>query len=351
MRAGILTFTDGTNYGQRLQNLAVQKILQENGYEVETFRIRRPDYGVLPLIKRSIKSVMYIKEVKQEKKREHAFKQFNDKYISFYRKEIYSGMDTDEIEQRFDIVIAGSDQVWNPLSAWVADINFLTFVQKEKRMSIAASFAVDEIPENKKEPFRKNLNGIDRITLREYEGAQIVMKLCGRKVPVILDPTLIVDKDYWTKIARKPEIKLPDKYVVKFFLGEISYDDEITSWASIQKFKVIDLKKGTIWYYTAPDEFLYIIQHASFVFTDSYHGTIFSILAHVEFRNYSRKGQDFSMESRFNTLYQMLHIKPESARNPIIKFNTINYEMIDEELEKRKKDSIKILKDMFANRG
>ena len=81
MRAGIVTFTDGTNYGQRLQNLAVQKILQENGYEVETFRIRRPDHGVISLIKRSIKSVIHIKEVRQEKKREHAFKYFNNKYI------------------------------------------------------------------------------------------------------------------------------------------------------------------------------------------------------------------------------------------------------------------------------
>lgn len=349
MRAGILTFTDGTNYGQRLQNLAVQKILQDNGYEVETFRIRNPDYGVFPLIKRSLKSIMHIKEVRQEQKRNRAFKQFNNKYISFYQKEIYSGMDCNEIEKRFDIVVAGSDQIWNPLSAWVSDINFLTFVKRKKRMSIAASFAVDDIPENKKEIFQKYLNGIDRITLREYEGAQILMKLCGRKVPVILDPTLIVDKNYWSSIARKPEKKLPDKYIVKFFLGESTYDEEIRNWASTQNFKVIDLEKGSTWYDTAPDEFVYIIQHASFVFTDSYHGTIFSILSHVEFRNYPRKGQDFSMESRFNTLYEMLNIDPESVRSPAINFGSINYKVIDEELKKSKEYSVKILKHMFEN--
>lgn len=349
MRAGIVTFTDGTNYGQRLQNLAVQKILQENGYEVETFRIRRPDHGVISLIKRSIKSVIHIKEVRQEKKREHAFKYFNNKYISFYHREIYSGMNNDEIEQRFDIVIAGSDQVWNPLSVWVTDINFLTFVQKEKRMSIAASFAVDTIPENKRELFKNYLNGIDKITLREYEGAKIIMQLCDREVPVILDPTLIVDRNYWKEIACKPELKLPDKYIVKYFLGENSYDNEINRWASIQGYKIIDLKKGTKWYYTAPDEFIYIIQHSSFVFTDSYHGSIFAILAHVQFRNYSRKGQGFSMESRFNTLYQILNIDPKSARNPAIEFDSINYEAIDHELDKRKNESIKILKNMLKS--
>lgn len=343
MRAGIVTFSDGTNYGQRLQNLAVQEILEKEQYEVYTFRLRRPDYGLVSMLKRTIKAVVKIKGSVCCERRKRRFKSFNKKYIHFYQNEIYSEMDASKINQQFDLVVVGSDQVWNPYSAWVTDVNFLQFVNPSKRMALAASFAVDEIPDNKREKYFQYINDIRFITVREHKGTEIIRQLCQREVPVVLDPTLMVSKTFWKRVARKPKRELPENYVVMYFLGEIMCEKDIEEWARETRQEIIKFDKTSPWYVTAPDEFIYIVQHANFVFTDSYHGTIFSILFHVEFRNFLRKDHDFSMQSRFETLYQLLGIKPEDALSIDLRNKKMNYESIDLKLQEAVDNSMRII--------
>ena len=85
---GIVTFTDGTNYGQRLQNLAVQCIFESMGHSVKTFVLRRPDYGVFNGIKRSIKCLLHLKSTTESFIRGAKFNRFNKQYLKFYTHRI-----------------------------------------------------------------------------------------------------------------------------------------------------------------------------------------------------------------------------------------------------------------------
>ena len=348
MRVGIVTFTDGTNYGQRLQNLAVQEILKSHGCDVCTFKIRRPDYGVFPFLKRNVKSIVHFSKFISERKRIKSFERFNRDYISFYEREIFSGMNSVNIQKEFDLVVAGSDQVWNPYSAWVTDVNFLQFIEPNKRMAVAASFSVDEIPDDKKDEYRRYLSNISRITVRESKGAEIIRRLCDREVPVVLDPTLLLPKVFWQGIARKPQKELPTKYIVSYFLGETVYQQEIKRWARVNERDIINLDVNSVWYNLAPDEFIYVIQHAELVLTDSYHGTIFAILFHVEFRNFPRKEQEFSMSSRFETLYKVLGIKSKEVASMDLNQKKFNFKEIDLKIMESKVNSIKVLESFIG---
>lgn len=347
MKVGIVTFTDGTNYGQRLQNLAVQEILKSHGYDVCTFKIRRPDYGLFSFLKRNIKSMAQFSEFIAERKRKKSFERFNREYIRFYEHEIFSGMNSEKIQKKFDLVVAGSDQVWNPYSAWVTDVNFLQFIEPDKRMAFAASFSVDEIPDDRKHEYRRYLCGISRIAVREFQGAEIIRYLCDREVPVVLDPTLLLPKLFWQSIARKPRKELPTKYVVSYFLGETVYRQEIEKWAKVNKREIINFDVNSAWHNLAPDEFIYVIQHAELVLTDSYHGTIFSILFHVEFRNFPRKGQEFSMSSRFETLYKLLGIKSKEVVSMDFNQKKFDFKEIDLKIMESKVYSIEVLDDFI----
>lgn len=341
---GILTFTDGTNYGQRLQNLAVQHILEAYGHNVKTFIIRRPDTGIFNASKRIVKSLFHPVSNYEECLRQKKFDFFNHKYIKFYKKKIYSGMDSTDIESEFDLVVAGSDQVWNPYSAWVNENNFLTFISEEKRASIAASFSIDTIPEEKKWTYEKYLNGIPRITVREFSAQKIIKDLCGKDVSVIMDPTIVVDISFWESILEKPKMRLPKKYVVDYVLGDNTEKKIIKEFASKHNIEIVSLNKGSKWYITSPTEFLYIIKNAEFVFTDSYHGTIFSILFEIPFKNILRKDSNVSMQSRFETLYHSLGICSEYVSSQ----NNINMEFdypnITKKVQEERKKSLKVIK-------
>lgn len=343
MNIGVVTFTDGTNYGQRLQNLAVQHIFEEYGHNVETFIIRRPDYGIKNFMKRTMKAAIHPASSFVEYCRQRAFGRFNNEYINFYRKKLYVGIDSTEIENEFDLVVAGSDQVWNPYSAWVSENNFLTFISNSKRASFAASFSIDDIPEDKKLLYKKYLDGIPKITVREIGAQRLIMSLCGKKVDVISDPTIIVGESFWETIMKEPKMSLPENYIVDYVLGSKTETNFIYQFASENNLEVVSLNKNSKWYVTSPADFLYIIKHAKFVFTDSYHGTIFSIIFKKPFRNILRKDANISMQSRFETLYSTLGIHKEFVLSHDNLHETFDYSSISQRIKEERIRSIRII--------
>lgn len=345
---GIVTFTDGTNYGQRLQNLAVQCIFESMGHSVKTFVLRRPDYGVFNGIKRSIKCLLHLKSTTESFIRGAKFNRFNKQYLKFYTHKIHTNYTKTNIDIDFDLVFAGSDQVWNPNSAWVTDVNFLTFVPSYKRAAIAASFSVTKIPEDRIREYKTFINEIPYITVRENSGACIIRDLCDRVVPVILDPTLIVDPDLWKSISKKPVRQLPKKYVVDYMLGNSVNDNVIKEWASKNGAEIVELKKGSQWYRTAPDEFLYILEHAEYIFTDSYHGTIFSIIFEKPFKNIVRQDNNISMHTRFETLYSSLGIEQQVVTSSDTNIN-VDYTNVTQRIQNERNRSLKIIRDIFRD--
>ena len=202
--AGIVTINDNNNYGNRLQNYAVQEFLKKENIQPLTLKNIPIKNGKDKYILRVLKN--YIKKILKKPSqifegRRKSFSEFNEN-IDFYEKEInaYS-----KISDQFDFFITGSDQVWNPNFGRLRDVDLLSFATPEQRISFSASFGISELPENSKKKAKKELEKFKAISVREDRGKEIVEELTGRKdVQVLVDSTMLLTSEEWDTVANKP---------------------------------------------------------------------------------------------------------------------------------------------------
>lgn len=337
----IVTMTEGFNLGNSLQNYALQKVLKELHFNPYTL-ISSDNYfhtnkSILTLFKKNtFKRIIgflinynnfrnYIFEISKKKL---IYKNF-DKYIQF--KQIKNS-DLALISSEFDFFIAGSDQIWNP-EYRVSNFDFLTFAPYHKRVAYAASFGIKNIPEHLKLKYKNWLEGIKHISVREEAGVDIIQELTDRKPELLVDPTLLLNKQEWINIMQKPSFQIPNKYILVYFLGKKdNYINEcIKKLSESRKIDIVDIfdKNNDYVYRIGPAEFIYLIANAEFVFTDSFHGTIFSIIFTKQFI-VAQRNEKIDMSSRLNTLLQRFalssrYIKDLNDYNNII--NTkVNFE-------------------------
>lgn len=318
MKMAIITLNGYFNYGNRLQNYALQQVLRiiaENRivetiwYEKYYLKINQK-FLTLKNMRRYIFNRHGFRKYVNNKGyildiiREYNFKKFNDKYInSVFDYEIKLNLN-----DRYDYFIVGSDQVWN------TDLKneFLQFADRNKRVAYAASFGVSEIKPDKVELVKKGLEGIDYISVRERAGAKIVKNLTGKDVPVLVDPTLLLTVEEWEKVMERPVWYRDEKYILVYFLSKLpdKIRNDIKDLAEKYKLKVIDLMdwKNIDYYCSPPSEFLYLIKNCSLMYTDSFHGTVFSILNKRPFVTCSREG-GINMDSRIDTLLSMFNLE------------------------------------------
>lgn len=239
--------------------------------------------------------------------REYNFKKFNDRYIN----SAFDYKIKKDLNNRYDYFIAGSDQIWNPY--WLKNsTEFLQFADRNKRIAYAASFGVSEIKPDKVEMVRRGLNGIDYISVREQAGAKIVKDLTGKDVPVLVDPTLLLTAEEWERVMERPSWYRDEKYILVYFLSKLpdKIKKDIQNLAEKYKLKIVDLmdKENIDYYCFPPSEFLYLIKNCSLMYTDSFHGTVFSILNKRPFVTFSREG-GMNMDSRIDTLLSMFNLQ------------------------------------------
>lgn len=306
MKAGIVTITNGYNYGNRLQNYAVQEALESVGIQAETiwkttnvFDMEAPRY----IHKLYIKRFLHYHLTKEED-RILNFHRFNKTYIKKSRYMIDEKVPA-ELEASYDYFIAGSDQVWNPYLEYCTEANFLTFTSSEKKIAISPSIAIDRMPEEKKREFAKWIKDFRLLSVREEKGAELIYQLNGRNAEVLCDPTLYLTAEQWRKIEKKPKIK-DEKYILTYFLGNCddAYQRRISALARKYELKIFELQSDEN-FGIAPDEFLYLIDHASCMCTDSFHGTVFSLIFHTPFMVFERRDNFKTMNSRLSTLLKM----------------------------------------------
>ena len=373
MKVAILTITDGANYGNRLQNYALQEVLKAMGHEVEA--IKRPTYrdkmGVALIeetIKICIKKCLGRKTGESYRQRKRNFARFNKNYVKFSKMSLSNNMAPKNAGELYDYFVCGSDQVWNARIRIVKEDlkNYLaSFAAPEKRIAYAASFGTNDVPAEDKALFSEQLKHFKAIGLREYTGLNIVQALSGREdSTVVLDPTMLLTTNQWSSIAQKPNFFSADEpYIVTYLLGgrETAISEYINKLAKRCQCRVINLENEFISesritepdaYKVAPDEFVWLIQNAQCVLTDSFHATVFAILFHKPFMVFERKATEHgnNMESRIETLlgkFDLLRFHDE------IDHPTKLPEMYDEEnvervLEKERKISVEFLKNALA---
>lgn len=315
---GITTITVDSNYGNRLQNYAVQSILENLGVESATVFYKKP---FIMILKNFVKILIgRSKLVPIHKKRDARFYRFNRKYFNIIRvKKLRLG----DLHDKLDNVVCGSDQIWNftfPFITDNTDLFFAKFVDPEKRIAFSASIGTDSIPEEHKQEFIDGINGMKAISVREERGRKIIKELTGRDVLVTVDPTLLLSRDEWKKIERMPSfVGEDDRYLLTYFLGGCSEEvrDYIEGVARANGLKVIDLYNEFLskpeienkkWFVADPGEFVWLIDHCRLLMTDSFHGCVFSIINEVPFRCFRRGGKAADMSSRMDTLFGKLNI-------------------------------------------
>lgn len=305
IKIGIVTFTYGDNYGQRLQNYAVQELLKGKGANVFTLRQPLPKYSV-PYRFRSFMMDLIHGDWGVKRKRHKSFSDFDATFIQYGESCPAKGECSPEI-RTYDAFVAGSDQIWSPYLSDPEGIMFLSFAGDAKRISLSASIAAPEIPAEKRYFYQKWLNKFDLISVRENNAGNIVKKLIGKDVPVLIDPTLMFDARQWSRIAKTPHYELPGSYALKYFLGSDSEKlYRFEAYCKREGLQIIDLCADKRFYSEGPSEFLYLIQHASLVATDSFHGSIFTLLFGIPLLLFDRNGSAYNMTDRFDTLAQKM---------------------------------------------
>lgn len=334
-RALIITLFDNVNYGNKLQNYAMQKILEDKGFICETGIYKeKPVFlskkGVL--LSKLPPITQKIKEKKKKHEKFEKIQEFSKKWIKTDKTE-YSFYDMSKFDhEKYDYIFVGSDQVWHNWTDTKEELDyfFLKFVPQNKRVCISPSFGFDEFPDEYIMKYKEGLMGFSMLSCREKSGCDLIKSLTGKNATLLIDPTLMLDKNSWDLLIEHPNIDIPEKYAVFYFLSSVPNFEKAIIREECEKkgYMIIDLMDINGRYYcSSPGEFLYYIKNADYIYTDSYHGSIFSIIYKKNFNIYTRKDNGGTkMNSRIYTLFDSLKIdKNVNERN----FGTINEKIIE----------------------
>ncbi len=287
MKIGIVTLYGNTNYGNRLQNYAIQEILKQRGYEVETLVVNKNTPK--DFLRKTYHTVMSLLGDKQSK-RMARFDQFNKEMVQtriIYNK---SGLLPREIAKEYDFFVSGSDQVWNPdIRLNEKDNFFLRFARREQRICLAPSIATEEIPQTCMVEYEIGLNGFPYLSCREKNGAEAISRITGRNCENIIDPTLAIDAQTWRGFSKPISQEQP--YILMFFLGKVS--DKLRQLVQMEAKKrqmdVVELSSERDKFFVSnPQNLVWLIDHAELVLTDSFHGAAFSINMNTPFYVFNR---------------------------------------------------------------
>jgi len=357
-KVGIITWHYYSNVGSALQAYGLQKKIEDLGYEVFIINYRNPTFGETLRLKENIKyhiSLMaFLLGGMFARKWYSPFLQFQRRYLK-ESATIYKKSELPKAIKNMQVCVAGSDQIWAPNV--LNSVYLLDFVpEKIKKVSYASSIGLDDIPENMIEQYKKLLTRFSQISVREDAGRDLLKSKCGINSKTVLDPTLLLDDYQWKKIE-KTYSKINCPYIFCYFLNKNNnYRQKVKEYAKKRNLKLVglsaretDAEYMEILNKVGPCEFIWLVDNAEVIFTDSYHGTIFSILFHKKFVTFERFNNQDSVcqNSRLYQLAEWFDIRNmiyrEEDYNPYREEN-IDYEAIDLKLRGLREDSINYLK-------
>lgn len=337
-KTAIITINDNNNYGNRLQNYALQQVISKKSNYVKTLIVNENENM---RIKRLFKIILNYRHQIKKEFRLRNFKKFN-KFLLKESREIYN----------YDNYVVGSDQVWNTtFNSFSEKYNLLEFVDSNSRISYAASFGTDSLDKQYHELFKRELSKFKYISVREDKGKEIINKLGLKKdIEVLIDPTMLLNSFEWESIMKKPKNKVPKKYILNYFLGELSNEkkeaiEKVAKEENCEIINILDVKDK--FYTCGPSEFLFLEKNAFLVCTDSFHSSVFSIIFDVPFVIFDRQSENMkNMSSRIDTLLNKLEIKNRKYNGHEITKENIehDYSFAHEKIEDEKILALNYLK-------
>lgn len=320
MKVGIITFNRAINYGAVLQSYALKKTIEEMGHQCQVINYKCDivEKGASPFYinSMSVKDILiFLMQIRMRMCKNKKFKEFTDKYLDTDNPVIDSSS-INTVRDKYDLLITGSDQVWNYEITGLDENYFLKFASdKTKKISYAASFGVAEIPQLYREKYKELLSDIDTISVREDTGRCIVKELTGKDSIILIDPVFLQDKNKWEKISEKPDIK--GDYVLVYSINHTDSYKIAEKISADKNIPVVGLQtpmsnrtKCRIIRTESPTEFLGWINNARYVVTDSFHGTAFSVIFEKQFV-LCGGGESVSRNSRQKNLLNTLGLSSQ----------------------------------------
>ena len=318
MNIGVVTYCHCKNYGAELQACALQRVCERMGHDAKIIdfdrapltsnqkrikwrraiikRIKRhPLIGFIEIADLFIRRA-FAKFFKTKKEindaltiRDLRFEEFWCQYEHHTHK--YQGQLLSHLG--FDAYIAGSDQIWNWMQTGDLSPYFLMFAEENaKKISYAASLSENTIPIELHEIYRKYLGNLNFISIREKQSVELLQPLSSKKVHLVLDPSFLLKKEDWAEIwSERIEVNQP--YIFSYTLNASKrYVKIMCAYARKHNLKIINIASSpdvprsaeiVNVFDAGPREFIYLLAHAKFVFTNSFHGTAFALNFNVPF--------------------------------------------------------------------
>lgn len=376
MKVGLVTLYRGYNYGTSLQAYALKTYIERLGYPTDIiWKSENAHSGrdirlekILRIFKRSFFRPSLLLATL-----EGYYKNFNNapsdeikqKYLNFTEQKLkVHALTSKQLREFADspdtlAVVCGSDQIWKVNAANVDPMFYLQFVPKRKRVAYAPSFGGAFVPKYNKKIISKYLKSIPNIAVREASGIKIVRQLTGRKVESVIDPTLLIDWHEFIKPANS-------NYIILYFLDEPSdlVLEKIVKMARKKGLKIyaiphqyekynkyLDIQLDSI----GPAEFPSFIANASCIYTDSFHGTAFSVNLNRPFMTFQRNYKSFkSQSSRITNFLELFNLSNQYVTlNDQINFNPecpkLDFNSSNKILREQRKKAYEYLTKSFSN--
>lgn len=331
-RIAILTRRAGYNMGSTLQAYAMYKIFSNLGHQVEILNYdeyaRFWKWRIKPFIFKILYKLPFISHIKFFKERiplerifaqQNKFKQFENKYLPLSSKIYRNCKDLKKAIGNYDVYVCGSDQIWSPTMYDPAF--FLDFATQESQRTIAyaPSLGVTNINAISDEA-QKLIKRLTFISCREKEGAEILSKIVKSKVPVVLDPTLMLNKAEWESIKSTQNLIHEKKYILTYFLHTRLYKNNIPNRfinrlkeqtglpvINIQMHNMVETVNAEKYIYDAgPSDFITLISNATYIVTNSFHCCIFSYIFSKHFFVFEKFSKNPNINNQNPRLYTLL---------------------------------------------
>lgn len=321
-KIALVTFHSPYNHGARLQAFALQTAMENLG---ETCRVvdylpaakspPTPSFSVREAFRQMGQKGISVRFARRIRQGEEKMARFSQNYLHLTAS-IRSEADLETVVNRFDAFVCGSDQIWRDPNIGFYYLDFVP--QNKRKIAYAPSFGQVRYSEEERKIIRNRVERLDVLSAREKDGADFLTELTGRSVPTVLDPTLLLDREFWRSVALPPKRPVPKRFILLFTVQNTIPCFRIAEEVR-RRFRLplvaVDMARRLVWrpflndYFEAgPEEFLWLVDHSDFVVTTSFHGTVFALNFDKPFLTVCQKG-DRNVNARLISLAEKLGVQ------------------------------------------
>ena len=350
IKIATITTHGALNYGAVLQAYALSTYLNGAGYHCEildyrpnyvkeSYRLIKAPHSPSGVLLAGFQALHY----QERKTRKQRFEQFQKEYLCTTYEKATQREELTALANEFDLLICGSDQIWNPKLHHFDEAYFLSYPEiTVKRMAYAASFGQDSLDDDSKKEIARRIARIERFGCREFSAKKIVEELSGRDAEMVLDPVFLLSAETWRSVKKAFDHK-DENYILGYFLSNPGHSIKAAcSYAHSAGRKLYSIgfsprdvgNDAVNCYDLGPQEFLSAVDDAEMVVTNSFHATAFSIIFHKQFFTRISSGAD-SRNDRMLSLLKQLGLEDRIFTDETAEIIDFTRQIDYEEVEKK----------------